>query len=212
MPPFSWCNARERRPSPAPATPVDTAWRATGNSLETARVNVSVRPCRLLSHLSQLSPASLFAESPPHAGCWGTLDASVTTPPRPPDVALRRSALPAASPASMPPTSSCQQPFTCCGAPFSPTPGEHSVPAAHARLASWPRRRCAWATAGERARWGCQPAAARGYRPPWPSGDGRGARRRVCTSRPSSNRFASVGGSTQISVSRLTRSAARARI
>ena len=134
--------------SPAPATPVDTASAATGNSRETARVNVSVRPCRLLAHLSPLSPASLFAESPPHAGCWGTLDASVTTPPRPPDVALRRSALPAASPARMPPTSSCQPPFTCCDAPFSPTPGEHSVPAAHARLASWPRRRCAWATAG----------------------------------------------------------------
>ena len=102
--------------------------------------------------------------------------------------------------------------FPCRYAPFSPARVEHSVPAAHARLASWPRRRCAWATAGESARWCCQPAAARGYRPPWPSGDGRGARRRVCTSRPSSNRFASVGGSTQISVSRLTRSAARARI
>ena len=105
-----------------------------------------------------------------------------------------------------------QQLFPCRYAPFSPARVENSVPAAHARLASWPRRRCAWATAGERARWCCQPAAARGYRPPWPSGDGRGARRRVCTSRPSSNRFASVGGSTQISVSRLTRSAARARI
>ena len=119
---------------------------------------------------------------------------------------------PPASPARMPPKSPCQQSFTCWYAPFSPTRVEHSVPAAHARLASWPRRRCAWATAGERARWCCQPAAARGYRPPWPSGDGRGARRRVCTSRSSSNRFASVGGSTQISVSRLTRSAARARI
>src|SRR5215831_17435653 len=38
------------------------------------------------------------------------------------------------------------------------------------------------------------------------------ARRRTRTSRASSNRFASVGGSTQRSLWRLTRSAARARI
>jgi hypothetical protein len=73
---------------------------------------------------------------------------------------------PPASPACTPPL------FPCRDAPFSPTPVKHSVPAAHARLASWPRRRCTWGTAGERARWRCPPAVVRDYRPPWPSGDG----------------------------------------
>ena len=124
--------------------------------------------------------------------------------------AVPKRSTPASPPGHPSPPDSSRSPATVS---LSPTRVENSVPCStRAAGVMAAVAVCLFHGRGERAL--ALPAcrAARDYRPPWPSGDGGGARRCVRTACSSSNRFASVGGSTEISVSRLTRSAARARI